>query len=196
MKKQKNVLFSKMLRNSMLLLAPVLFFLVSCNDGESHGGGMPDTNFKVNCVKLSREQIKNWVDSGWTKPGAKGQINEVVLQFLGSKGSMSLQLVGYPGDSPVSVKDLGKVTLAADTTCKSSSFTSDVILGNNLMMLGNLKIFNNEGGLNEFEYIRLTPEQTYPPYVNFKVEVVTKEQTVVADDNTRPCPAWCNDDDD
>jgi len=191
MKKQKNVLFSKMLRNSMLLLAPVLFFLVSCNNGESHGGGMPDKDFKVNCVKLSREQIKNWVDSGWTKPGAKGQINEVVLQFLGSKGSMSLQLIGYPGDSPVSVKDLGKVTLAADTTCKSEPFSTDVILGNNILKLGDLGIFNAEGGLNEFDYIRFTPAQQYPPYINFKVEVVTGGQASGSGGGTLPCPTHC-----
>jgi hypothetical protein len=175
---------------SIFVLATVLFF-AGCKDDEEETPDAPKAP-KVNCVILSKVQIQTWVDSGWTKPGSQGQINEVVLQFLGSNGGSSLQLLGYPGSSPVNVKDNGKVTLAIDTSCAIKGFTGEVIFGNNILKLDSLNIFNKEGGLNNFDYIRLTPEQQYPPYLNFKVEVITKGQVGDGTGNTRPCPTWCD----
>ncbi len=176
--------------SAIVLIASSIFF-ISCNDdkGEhSHGAEPP----KINCVMLSRAQIQAWVDSGWTKPGVQGQINDVVLQFMGANGGSSLQLIGYPGSSAINVKDNGKVSLSADTTCSVKPFTGDIILGNNILKLADLKIFNADGSLKNFDTIRFTPEQQYPPYINFKVEIVTRGQVESGGGGTKPCPVWCS----
>ena len=192
MKKNRTGKASLLLILATLLSLSLVFSIASCGGGNHQDDDSPVSNkdLKINCVVLSRAQVQSWVDSGWTKPGSQGQINEIILQFFSSEGNSNFQLIGYPGNSPVSVKDNGKITLANDTTCKSEAFSNGVVLGNNIMKLNNLGIFDKEGNLNPFDYIRLTPEQQYPPYVNFKVIVVTNSQTS-AEDQTRPCPAWC-----
>lgn len=171
-------------------LVAVSLLFITCNDEKEHEPDVPKSP-KINCVILSRAQLQAWVDSGWTKPGTTDQINEVILQFFGTNGGSSLRLIGYPGTGATSVRSSGKITLVIDTTCTVKPFTGDVIFGNNILKFDNLGIFNREGGLNKFDYVRLTPEQMYPPYVNFKVEVVNREQGSGEDGETLPCPDHC-----
>jgi hypothetical protein len=181
-----------MRRMNLLYLLPImlLVFFSACKDEKDEHPDAPKPP-KINCVMLSKTQVQAWVDSGWTKPGSQGQINDIVLQFMGTNGGTSLQLLGYPGTSATNVKDNGKVTLAIDTACTTKPFTGDIILGNNILKLEGLNIFNKEGGLTNFDFIRFTPEQQYPPYINFKVEIVTKGQTETGGEGTKPCPVWC-----
>ncbi len=191
MKKTELVRKANSLPLAALFLVAITLFFASCNDEQEETPNKKDPP-KVNCVTLTKAQVQNWVDSGWTKPGSPGKISEVVLQFFSTNGGASLQLLGYPGSTPITVRDNGKVVLATDTTCKKASFNGDVIWGNNILKLDSLGIFNRDGGLNDFDFIRLTPEQKYPPYVNFKVDVVTKGQVGDGTGTTLPCPTQCD----
>jgi hypothetical protein len=177
---------------AILLITSALFF-TACNDEKSDG---PDGSkgVQLNCIMLSKAQVQAWVDSGWTKPGSAGEIKEIVFQFFTSKATdlnRNMQLICYPGENYGNVKAGGKTTLAIDTACKNKSYTGDVIFGNNILKLESLGIINKDGTLKEFDFIRFSPEQAYPPYINFKVEIVTKGQTESGGGGTLPCPVWC-----
>ncbi|MEN9548493.1 MAG: hypothetical protein RIR12_1084 [Bacteroidota bacterium] len=189
----KKTIFQKI--SSAIYLCAVLLsasvFFNSCNDHKE-----PDAvkTPNINCVIINRAQIQNWVDSGWTKPGSKGKIKEVVLQFSSSAGGNTYQLIGYPGDGPASVHSTGKISLQSDTACTAKSYSKEIVLGNNILRFDNLNIINaSDGSLNKFDYIRLTPEQEYPPYINFKVEVVAQGQASRSGGSTLPCPTFCGD---
>ncbi len=187
--------FAKM---GLLWVIPVfLLFLVSCDNGQPHGGGSPTKDFKMNCVTISRAQVQSWVDSGWTRPG-DGAIKTMLLQFYSADVTAvnsNLQLIAYPSVTVTDVKKGGEQILAIDTTCKAVSFTGKKVLANNEANILKMGILNSDGSLKDFDYIRFTP-QTFKDnseYINFKVEVVTKGlPTSVEDGDTKPCPPWCD----
>jgi hypothetical protein len=174
---------------SLLIFSSIL--LSACKD-EKKPEPEASKSLKINCVTITRTQLQSWVDSGWTKPSSPGQINQIVLQFAGANGGASLQLIGYPGIGPATVNNTGKISLTTDTACTAKPFTKDIVLGNNIMRFDKLGIFDREGNLTKFNYILLTPEQKYPPYINFRVQVVSREQGGGEDDDTLPCPEHCN----
>src|SRR5690349_15412342 len=60
----------KMLRRLFLLLLCVASaFQFSCN-GDDKDEAMTDPT----CVKLTRDQIQNWIDKGYIDPGVKGTV--------------------------------------------------------------------------------------------------------------------------
>ena len=64
---------------------------------------------------LSRAQMQAWVDSGWTRPGAAGKINTLLLQFYTADASgiaSNMQLTSYPGSSATDFKTSGNALLA------------------------------------------------------------------------------------
>lgn len=177
----------------VLCVSLSIFNLTSCKDDDDQQQKEKTNGITISCVTLSRAQIQVWVDSGWTKPGSPGSTNELVLQFYKSGKAGSFDLVGYPGTSSTNVKDNGKVILSADTSCSVQSFSDDIIMGNNILKFEPLKIFNPDGTLRKFDFIRFTPEQQYPTYINFKIEIITdgKPEANGPAGETLPCPTWC-----
>lgn len=153
--------------------------------------------FKMNCVKLTRAQMQAWVDSGWTRPGAAGKINTLLLQFYSADASgiaSNMQLTSYPGSSATDFKTSGNTILAIDTACKAKTFSGKIILANNQISFDALKVFNADGTLKEFDYIRFTPQSfsQMSEYITFNAEVI-KSGAVESDlgGPTRPCPPVC-----
>jgi hypothetical protein len=177
---------------SIVLIISSVFF-TACNDTKTGDHEEELKNVKLNCVTITKAQIQAWVDSGWTKPGSEGEIKEVVLQFFANSGGRSFQLIGYPGKTPIDVKDNGKIVLGVDTSCVIKPFLGDFILGNNILKLEKLNIFNQDGTLRNFDFIKLSPEQQYPPYINFKTEIITGGQAESGGGGggTLPCPIHC-----
>ena len=156
----------------VLFISLSVFNFTSCKDDDDQHEEN-NKGIAISCVTLTRAQIQVWVDSGWTKPDSPESIKELVLQFYNSGKAKSFELVGYPGTSSTNVKDNGKVMLSSDTSCSAKPFSGELIMGNNILKFEPLKIFNSDGTLRKFDYIRFTPEQQYPAYINFKVEIIT-----------------------
>lgn len=197
MEKQTAPFSAKLLKYSIALILPVLLLLSACKDDEPDGGGAPNgKEFKMNCVMLTHDQVKTWVDSGWTKPGP-GAINDILLQFYSANAAASntnMQLIAYPGESITKVKLGGEQLLAIDTTCKAVPFSGKIVLANNEASIDKMDILNEDGSLKEFDYIRFTPKTfgMNKEYITFKMEVITKgEPRAVEGSGTRPCPPYC-----
>ncbi len=175
-------------------------FLISCADDTKAplSGEAPEKKeFKMNCVKLTRSQMQAWVDSGWTRPGAAGKINTLLLQFYSADASgiaSNMQLTSYPGSSSTDFKTSGNALLAIDTACKPKTFSGKVILANNQISFESLNVFNEDGSLKEFDFIRFTPQSfsQISEYITFNAEVI---KAGVTESNlggpTRPCPPVC-----
>jgi len=154
--------------------------------------------FKMNCVMLSRAQLQAWVDSGWTKPGSAGRINTLLLQFYSVDAAgiaSNMQLTSYPGSSATDFKTSGNALLAIDTTCKAKTFSGKIILANNQISFDALKVFNEDGSLKEFEYIRFTPQSfsQISEYITFDAKVIKASGEIESDlgGPTKPCPPLC-----
>ena len=153
--------------------------------------------FKMNCVMLSRAQMQAWVDSGWTRPGAAGKINTLLLQFYTADASgiaSNMQLTSYPGSSATDFKTSGNALLAIDTTCKAKTFSGKIILANNQISFDALKVFNTNGSLKEFDFIRFTPQSfsQISEYITFNAEVIKAGVTEIdLGGPTKPCPPFC-----
>ena len=153
--------------------------------------------FKMNCVMLTRAQMQAWVDSGWTRPGAAGKINTLLLQFYSADASgiaSNMQLTSYPGSSATDFKTSGNALLAIDTVCKAKTFSGKIILANNQISFDALKVFNEDGSLKEFDFIRFTPQSfsQISEYITFDARVI-KAGVTESDlgGPTRPCPPLC-----
>ncbi|HRG25719.1 MAG TPA: hypothetical protein PLL23_15060 [Chitinophagaceae bacterium] len=154
--------------------------------------------FKMNCVKLTRAQMQAWVDSGWTRPGTAGKINTLLLQFYSADAAgiaSNMQLTSYPGSSATDFKTSGNALLAVDTACKAKTFSGKVILANNQISFDALKVFNADGSLKEFDYIRFTPQSfsQISEYITFNAEVIKSDGGIESDlgGPTKPCPPVC-----
>lgn len=151
----------------------------------------------INCLKLTKAQIQTWVDSGWTRPGSEGAINDILLQFFSpdaTSPNSNLQLVAYPGPSITSLKIKGRQVLSPDTTCTGLTLTGGVIFANIQVSIKALGILNDDGSLKDFDYIRLTPVRInkYNDYIGFNMEkvgngVLMSEAPVWLP----PCPPIC-----
>ena len=146
---------------------------------------------------LSRAQMQAWVDSGWTRPGAAGKINTLLLQFYTADASgiaSNMQLTSYPGSSATDFKTSGNALLAIDTTCKAKTFSGKIILANNQISFDALKVFNTDGTLKEFDFIRFTPQSfsQISEYITFNAEVIKAGVTEIdLGGPTKPCPPFC-----
>jgi hypothetical protein len=186
-------------RSAIKLFALLMFssfiFLAACKDRHDGDGSPGSKEFKMNCVILTYAQVQAWVDSGWTKPDNPDRIRELSLQFYSANLSSlnsNMQLVCYPGKTATDVHASGKTVLAIDTVCVSKPRSGETIFGNNIAYLEALKIINPDGTLNKFDYIRFTPAQAYPPYINFSVEIVRDGIPQAGDGTgTWPCPTYC-----
>jgi hypothetical protein len=175
-------------------------FIAGCNEApkDKLGGDAPEKKeFSMNCVMLTRAQMQAWVDSGWTKPGSTGKINTLLLQFYSADAagiSSNMQLTSYPGSSATDFKTSGNALLAIDTSCKAKTFSGKVILANNQISFDALKVFNEDGTLKDFDFIRFTPQSfsQISEYITFNASVV-KSGVADSESNgpTKPCPPFC-----
>jgi hypothetical protein len=196
MKKKNNADRSSQIAGlSFFLVLFIAITFAACKDGDDPAGG-GDKEFKLSCVNLSRAQVQAWVDSGWTKD-SQTSIRQLLLQPYSSNladVSSNMTLVAYPGITWESVRLGGKSVLVADTTCKALTITGPVIFSDNTIQLSKLKIFNPDGTLNKFDFVRFVPQRfsMNQEYVSYTVEVV-RDGKVDEDTNggTHPCPPYC-----
>lgn len=182
-----------------LLTTTASLLLVSCGGGDKTpaGAAAPEsgpTEFKMNCVMLSRAQVQSWVDSGWTKAGG---VKEILLQFYSGSAAdaaTNMQLIAYPGESALLVKKNGRQLLAVDTTCKPVTFSGPVVLSNIQVMIDKLGILNEDGTLKSFDHISFTPVKfsRSEEYVTFNAQVIDKGvPQQPAPVMLPPCPPYC-----
>lgn len=189
---------------SIILIGSLLIFAIpACKEGGKKGSDSDTSNhhssrgFKMNCVILTKAQVQNWVDSGWTKPGSKDKINNLLLQFYTGDAknvNTNMQLLAYPGNSLMDIKLSGQTILGSDSTCVSKKLSDAIIFSNNEIAIDSLKIFNTDGSLVDFDFIRFVPEQfkENPAYINFSVEVIVNGQVDESrSGDTWPCPPYC-----
>ena len=139
------------------------------------------TAFKMNCVILTKEQVQGWVDNGWTSPGNPNRIKKILLQHYSADATYvinNLQLIAYPVSGFRNVQTECMATLSIDTTCEAQTISGPVVFANNSISFDGLRITNEDGSLNDFDFIMLRPAHRYPPYINFHVEIVRNGVTV------------------
>ena len=103
-----------------------------------------------------------------------------------------MQLVVYPGQTNTDVKLNGKQETLIDTSCAGKSISGPLIFANISLNIDSLKILNSDGTLKDFDFIRLIPVQDYSPYINFKIEIVTRGETqTMQGRDGLPCPPYC-----
>lgn len=181
----------------------LITFLYSCGSNpkkepQAFGGEIPKgASSSISCLKLTKAQIQTWVDSGWTNPNSEGAINEILFQFYSpdvALSSSNLDLIAMPGSSISTVKKTGKLTLGIDSTCTSLSVSGGAILSNIQAMISSVDIFNNDGTLKNFDYLRLTPVRYSKDndYISFNMQVISNgAPTGGAAVQLAPCPPWC-----
>ena len=187
---------SRLLTKFLLFIAlPLLLIISACKDGGSPEGG--NTEFTLNCVTLSRDQVQTWVTNGWTKPDSATRIRELLLQFYTGNPAIinsDMRLIAYPAINNTNIYIKGEQIMTIDTTCKGIKLTGPVIFGNNEANIDSLKILKPDGTLKEFDFIRFTPE-LYPKdqrYICFKIEVVNKGRVDEGSGGgSLPCPPYC-----
>lgn len=187
-----------------LVLVTALFWV--CNSGtnqdeKKESSLVASTNLKMNCVILTKAQVQTWVDRGWTdKTKPDSLIKKILLQFYGASGadpSDDLQLMAYPGKDYLKVYPEGMKILTIDTTCVAQEFSDVYALGNTYANFDDLKITNPDGSLIDFSFVRFKPAQSFPPYINFTMEVVKEVGGVktvmyaLSGGGTDPCPHYC-----
>lgn len=176
------------------------FILFSCNEhaGNHETAGGPEKKaFSLNCVSLSHQQIQAWVDSGWTRPDNPARVRTLLLQFYSADAAdltSNMQLIAYPGLSVTDVRLNGSTLLTTDTSCKPKTFTGKIILANNEAVLDSLGVFNTDGSLKDFEYIRFTPRNfgRNPEYISWDYKIIKRGGLEDASGgSTKPCPPFC-----
>ncbi|MBI5371602.1 MAG: hypothetical protein HZA79_06220 [Sphingobacteriales bacterium] len=174
--------------------------MTSCSDSKKKpesGATANKTEFKMNCVTLTKAQMQAWVDSGWTKPGSPGRIKTILLQFYSPEAAglkSNMQLTAYPGTSVTDVKINGNTLLAIDRQCPAKTFSGRVILANNEASLDSLKLLKPDGSLRDFDFVRFIPQayKSNAAYITFAAEIVTDGKVeATAPAGTYPCPPYC-----
>lgn len=152
-----------------------------------------ESTFKMNCVRLTKAQVQEWVDSGWTNPANANRIKVILFQFftLNASGANSnMQQLSYPGKSLSEIKPNGMDTLAIDTVCAAKTISGSAVLGNNMIYLSTLKIIKADGTLTDFDFVRFIPSTRFAPYLSYTVEIVRNgvAEKLTDDEGTNPCP--------
>lgn len=173
---------------SILTIIAFSIYLGSCvgkSDKQAKTLGPPS------CVTLTNSDIQtNWVDKGFTDPLSANYI--YYLQFYTS-------YMGPGTDFKVIVRGLKKdyteiagseIELSPGTACLVA-FPGDVAIGTNSTELGTLNILETDGKLKpQFGNIILTPQKDpkNPEFLNFTVEVKSKDGSTEQSAVTLPCP--------
>lgn len=188
-------------RNLLLLTIFVALSFASCKDEKKPKPtdivAGEQTGFNMNCVIMTRSQVQGWVDSGWTKPEDPNRIRGILFQFYSpdaANADSNMELLAYPGRTYNDVRIEGRINLSVDRNCVPLQLTGKTIFANNVVNLSSLNIFDKEGKLKEFDFIRFRPEKTDGDYISFNIEVVkvvNEKETTLSESDTYPCPPHC-----
>jgi hypothetical protein len=144
------------------------------------------------CRQLNKTDVQNsWVSKDWTRPGNANFITQ--LWFNVNKIDTKIQIDVNPMKSYDQVILGGQITLTRDTDC-SESLPSDAMYVDNWINFDSLHVTNPDGSLINFDLIRLTPAQDYPPYVNYKIDVISTtggSDIILFKAVSYPCPPHC-----
>ena len=183
----------------LITLLSACFMLVAANacKDKKNNGTDPVKGFQMNCVRLTKQQVQVWVDSGWTKPESTDRIKALLFQFYSEKAENAdenMQLTVYPGRSWSNVNTSGRADLAIDPTCVPLKLNGKAIFANNVVDIRALNILKADGTLQDFDFIRFRPVQKDGEYITFEVEVVkiiAEKETYLFKGDTYPCPPHC-----
>jgi hypothetical protein len=172
---------------SLLIMGLNTLFLASCKSKEE-----TPKDFLMYCRQLNKTDIQNsWVSKDWTRPGNANFITQ--LWFNVNKIDTKIQIDVNPMKSYDQFILGGGITLSRDTDC-SESLPANAEYVDNWVSFDSLHLTNPDGSLINFDLVRLTPSKDYPPYVNYKIEVIS---TAGGSDNvlfkavSYPCPPHC-----
>jgi hypothetical protein len=192
---QKNQFFQKkiLFLLSSVLLIVAIFSASSCKNKGKGEKSLAASNFKMNCVILTKAQVQTWINEDSTHPN---WIKKILLQFYSadaSNANSNMQLKAYPGKNMTDAGYYGDAILSIDTTCVALPLTDSTIFANNWINVDSLKIVDTSGHLTDFDFIRLKPSKFFAPLINFNIEIV--RNGIVADKDkfsyasgTNPCP--------
>jgi hypothetical protein len=202
---KKKTLFQSsnvLLRALIFIILPSIFFIAGCKDqDEPNGTGYGTKDLKLPCARLSHDDIKSWVDSGWTKSGDPASIKKMLLQLYSTNPAMiksDAGLIVYPGASVTDVKVTGQKVLTIDTTCAGLVIKEPVIFSNNEANIDSLHLFNKDGRLKDFDYLLFTPKlfTKDPRYISFSIEMITGGKSdPESNGGSWPCPPYCGEPD-
>ena len=169
-------------RLSVIALFGIIY---SCN------GGRKDTTL---CPQLDSATIKRiWVDQGWTSPSSTNHIVE--LEFITTSAGNGYEIDVEPMKDPQHPVPIpgGKIDLSEERDC-FTKMPASIKYVPNYLPFEDLRITLPSGDLINFDFIRLTPVQDYPPSVNYQVdviEIVDGEEKILTTVKSRPCPPYC-----
>lgn len=172
----------------MLAIALSLLPLVSCKQNEQQ-----QENLVMYCRQLNKTDVQtSWASKGWTKAGDPNFITQ--LWFNVNKIKTSIQIDVNPMKSYDQPILNGKIALIKETDCEQSLPTTAEYM-DNWISFDSLHIIADPatGSLIDFDFIRLTPVQGYPPYVNYKVDVIKNNggEKILFSATSYPCPPHC-----
>lgn len=173
----------------LLIMALGLLPLNSCKEKKPSESG---ADFLMYCRQLDKADVQVWADKKWT---AKGDPNFITqLWFKVNKIDTKIQIDVDPMKSYNEFIPGGKVELSRETSCQQSLPDNAEYPDSWISMDALHLVANDAGNLINFSFVRLTPAQTYPPYVNYKAEVILKEdgkEKILYTAFTYPCPPHC-----
>jgi len=190
---QKNQFFLKkiLFLFSSVLLVVTIFSVSSCKSKSSDKKLLATSNFKMNCVILTKAQIQTWIDKDSANPK---WIKKILLQFYtadASDAGNNMQLKAYPGKNMTDAGYYGDAILSIDTTCVALPLTDSTIFANNWINMDSLKIIDSAGHLTNFDFVRFKPSKFFAPFINFDIEIVRNgitEFKLSDASGTNPCP--------
>lgn len=159
-------------------------------EATNNQGGGGSNSFSMKPIILDSATLKNWVDSGWTKPKDPKGIKVLVMQFLSANAAdinSNFMCLGLAGKSVAAAGSKGRVFLKTDAASEAVTFTDSVILANNCFEFNDMNIFDSSGSQN-VKYIRFIPKKGTNNYLYFDTEKVNKDGSTTSIRGTNPCP--------
>ena len=172
----------------LLIVASAWCPFSSCKSKEDP----PDNGIIMYCRDLKKSDVQLWANNKWT---AKGNANYIThLWFKVNKIDDRIQIDVTPMKSYSTPIAGGRTALSKESGCEQS-LSDKAEYSDNWIRMDSLRIIANDAGeLIDFSFIRLTPIQTYAPYVNYKIEVISDKggkETVLYSMVSYPCPPHC-----
>ncbi len=173
---------------SILTIITLSIYIGSCvgkSDKQAKTFGPPS------CVTLTHTDIQtNWVDKGFTDPLSANYIYylQFYTSYLGPGTDFKVVVRGLKNDYTEITGS--EIELSPGATCLVA-FPGDVAIGTNSTELGTLNILEADGKLkSQFDFIKLTPQKDpkHTEFMNFTVEVKSKDGSTEQSKVTLPCP--------
>lgn len=197
MKKTLQALPFKKLFYVLLIVAP-LVLLHSCGNNkkktpagtalsaadDSSGNGASD------CITMTRNQVKTWLNSGWSIQGNENYVPD--LYFNPSDSNATMRVDGYPTNADTTVLYGQKIPFTIKSMDPPCSFPAGLALHPQYYNFAQQGFADGSGNLIPFDYMRLIP-RAYTgdsTLLCFDVQIVYRG-AVTAKGSTDPCPPFC-----